>query len=152
MRQVAPAVSPDFVAVEVLDQGSAHGNVDDLLAAADPQHGQASIPRLREKPELCVVELLVDPPQLGVWRFAVAGGINVPSAGQQKAVDLGQACRACGVDGVPVGDVVVIADQGAGRDSDSGPAVLEHGYATRLLAIEVGLSRTYQIGLRGGEL
>src|SRR6185437_9118978 len=60
VREMAAAVVADVVVVEVLDERTAHRDVDDLLAAADAEHGEVPLAGLCEEPQLGVVEIAVD--------------------------------------------------------------------------------------------
>src|SRR6266568_6679338 len=127
MGEVASPVTADIVMVEVLDQRASQRNVDDLLTAADAQHGDLLLARLLEKRQLCLVQLTVDRPNLVVLHLSVEGGVDIPSAGEEQAIDVrerGRAGRkldrlgARGLDGTAIWQVVRLASPRADRDSD----------------------------------
>src|SRR5579859_550001 len=134
--QVVAAVGPNVVVLEVLHERAAHGDVDDLLATADAQHGQLPLPSLLEHEQLGVVQFAVDGTDLLVLVLSVQGRIDVPAPGQQQAVDLfGQArcarrqlyrLRARGLDRPPVGHIVVRPLPRAHRDCYSW-SMVAHG-------------------------
>ena len=140
------------MSVQMLQQRSAHGHVDHLLAAADPHHRQAAVSSLREEPQLRVIELPVDRPNLGIGFFSIEGGIDVPPARQQEAVKLGQRPRAGRqlhrvgphrLDRALIGEVVAVPTPGAGGDTDPGAGFFRHRNATRLRSAVRVLSRTF---------
>src|SRR6266566_8102842 len=90
VRQVAAAVPPDLVAFEVLQEGSTHRDVDHLLTPADAQDRHIPLASLLKEPELRVIELPVDRPDLRVGLLSVESGVDVPAARQQEAIHLGQ--------------------------------------------------------------
>ena len=155
MRQVAAAIPPDLVAFQVLHEGSTHRDVDHLLTPADAEDRQTLLARLLEEPQLGVVELAVDRPDLGIRLFSVEGRVDVPATRQQKTIHLRQ--RTCArrqvdrlrpdrLDRTPVRDVIVGAALLAGRDPNPRAAISLHVFATRLRAGAGGLSRTRSNG------
>src|SRR5712691_5194630 len=130
VREVASAERTDLMSVEVLLQRAAHGDVDDLLAAADAHHRKTLLARLPKETELGVVELAVDRADLWVGLLAVESGVDVPSAWQQKTVQLRQPGGSrrqidrLGADRLHralVRDVVLRSAARAGRDPDPRP-------------------------------
>jgi hypothetical protein len=115
------------VIFEVLDERPAKGDVDDLLAAADAEDRQLPLARLLEEPQLGLVEVVVDGPDLVVLLLPVEGRVDVPATGQEETVDVRQGgragreldrLRARRLDRLPVRQVVRLAPAGADRDRD----------------------------------
>jgi hypothetical protein len=115
------------VVVEVLHQRPAQGDVDDLLASADAEDRQLPLARLLEEPQLGLVQVVVDGPDLLIPGLAVESRVDVPAAGQQQTVDVRQRrragreldrLRARRLDRLPVRQVVRLAPEGADRDRD----------------------------------
>ena len=79
-------------AAHVLFEGAAQGDVDDLEAAADRQHGEAHVECLTGDFEVEGVLEVVDVVDAGVntLRAVVVRG-EVAAAGEQDAVEAGQA-------------------------------------------------------------
>src|SRR5207248_8674631 len=116
---------------------------------------------LGEQAQLGVVELAVDRTDLGVRLLAVEGRVDVPPAGQQEAVQVGErTCSGGQVDGLGadglhgplVGDVIVIAPTGARGDPDSGPRAGSHLVLTRLRARSMALSSSCRERSRQGRM
>src|SRR5207245_9423734 len=89
-----PSVAAHVVVVQVLDQRPAQRDVDHLLAAADPEHGDLLRPRLLEQSKLCLVELAVDRADLLVLLLSVEGRVHVPAPREPEAVHLRERRRA----------------------------------------------------------
>jgi len=87
-------VTAHIVVIQVLHERAAERNVDHLLAAADAQHRQVHVARLLEQSKLRLVQVAIDRPDLLVLLLSVKGGVDVPAAGEQQAVDVGQRRRA----------------------------------------------------------
>src|SRR5712692_11021400 len=133
VRQVAAPERPHLVTLQMLNQRTAHGNVDHLLASADAEHRQLALARLSEHQQLGLVELGVGLPDLLVPPLSIKGRIDIPAPGQQEPVDvrerlgpgeqvhgLGTRCR----HRPAVGPEVLQAPPRVDRDPDLGPASL----------------------------
>jgi hypothetical protein len=77
------------MAVEVLDELAAQGDVQRLLSAADAEGGHVRARRPARDGQLQRVDLRQHV-RRGVWRFAVVRGVDVGAAGQDEAVQVSQ--------------------------------------------------------------
>src|SRR5437588_4272230 len=126
VSQVVAAMVADVMCFEVLHQRAAHGDIDDLLPAADAQHRQLALPSLLEHEQLGLVQLGVDGADLLVLLLSIQQRIDVPAAGKKQAVDLLRTAggawqqlhrlRAGGLHGPAVGRVVLRPLARARRD------------------------------------
>ena len=87
MGEVRPSDGAGIVVLQVLNQGSAERNVDQLLAAADAEDRKPFCSRLAKKVELGLVQLRVERTDLLLRLLAVERRVDVPAAGQQQPVD-----------------------------------------------------------------
>ena len=95
---------------QMLVEGAAEGDVQQLHAAADPQHRHVALQRPPGQRQLEAVTLGPGAGGLGVGLGAVAGGVDVGTAGQHQPVD-------------PVEQEVGVLDRRlVGRQDDAQPA------------------------------
>ena len=96
------AVDPGGI-VEMLGDAAAEGDVEQLHAAADAEHGQLALERGAGERELEPVAKRVAGLVGGIGVLAVGGGVEIAPAGQQQAVDdlerLLGSVRVVGIDG-----------------------------------------------------
>ena len=86
-----PAVGLDARELDdVLMQGAAEGDVEDLDPAADRKEGDAPVDRGPRERDLAVVRLAVDPVHRLVRFLAVARGVDVGATGEDDGVDAGE--------------------------------------------------------------
>jgi len=86
--KMPPTVGANLVALEVLDEGTAHRHVDDLLAAAEAKHRNLPLSSFVEKPDLRLIQLRVYVADFGVGLLAVAGRIDIPPTRKQQPVEI----------------------------------------------------------------
>ena len=75
------------VAVDVLIQGTSERHVDQLLAAADAEHGQPSAHRRAHQGDLGLVECWIHLRRRLQGHLTVGGRVDIPTSGQQETVD-----------------------------------------------------------------
>ncbi len=71
---------------KILEQGSAHGDVDELNAAADSQDGQLPLPSYGEQGELEEIALSTRRTQQRRRLSPVPGRLDILSPGEQKTI------------------------------------------------------------------
>ncbi len=71
---------------EMLQQGAAIGDVDELHTTTDPKHRKVALDRRTHERDLEVIALRDRVESLGMGLLAVAGGVDVGAAGQHQAV------------------------------------------------------------------
>src|ERR1700674_3858682 len=92
MSEVAPPERPDLMALQVLHERAAHGDVDHLLPATDAEHGDLPFARLTKQVQLGLVELGVGLAQILVAPLSIKRRIHVPTSWQQEPIDVRE-CR-----------------------------------------------------------
>ena len=78
---------------EMLDEIAAEGDVEDLRAAADREHGEVARERRVQQRQLGAVALGRRPPRLGVRLLAVELGVEVGAAREDEPVERARASR-----------------------------------------------------------
>ena len=72
---------------QVLDEGAATGDVEQLHPAADAEDGKVALEGTADEGELEAIALGPSAPGLGVWGGAVGGRVDVRAAGEQQRVE-----------------------------------------------------------------
>src|SRR5260370_2533117 len=93
VSEVTATERADLVALQVLHQRSTHRDVDDLLATADPEHGDLSFPGLAEHRQLRLVYLGFGVSKLLFPPLSIKGRIDIPPACQPTPVNAAHAPR-----------------------------------------------------------
>src|SRR5260370_26746439 len=93
VREVTAPERAHLVALQVLNQRAAHGDVDHLLAAADAEHRQVTRARLPEQRKLGLVQLAVGLAEVLVPPLSIEGQIQVPAPREHAPIEAGQLSR-----------------------------------------------------------
>src|SRR5260370_9145546 len=132
VREVTAPERAHLVALQVLTQRAAHGDVDHLLAAADAEHRECALPRLAKKRQLGLIQLRVGLADLFVSPLSVKGRIDVPAAWKEQPVEVRErlgprqqvhGLGARGHDRPAVGPEILQAPPRVDRDPDLGTLV-----------------------------
>ena len=87
---VGSGISGLLVSVDVLGEGATEGDIEQLQAAADCEHGQIAIQGFAQEGGFEGIAAVVGGAGLGEGRRTVQDGVDVGSSGEEEAVEAGQ--------------------------------------------------------------